>query len=217
MITNKNLVIFDNDGVIVDSESLSCGALNTLFQQEFGIDIGNDFSEVIGTSDRYAIEYYGSNFSLKIDDIDRLISLKQSIYLSSAGERLISFPYLLQVLEKCILNEIKMVVASSGSLQKIKFSLSQVNFNQFFSRIFSSEQVKRGKPEPDLFNLVAEQMGYTPNDCIIIEDSVNGIIAGKRAKMTVIGFTSTFNMEKLYNAGADHVIQSYSELLDLIS
>ena len=86
-----NGIIFDNDGVLVDSEYLSCYALNILFENFFGIDIGKDYSNVLGTSDKYAIEYYLTKHSIIEYDIENMVLEKSKIYFQIARDKLKTF------------------------------------------------------------------------------------------------------------------------------
>ncbi len=206
-------VIFDNDGVLVDSEYLSCYALNVLFDNFFGVDIGKDYSKVLGTSDRYAIKYYLKKHSINKFDLENLILEKGKIYFRIAKDKLKTFPYLERLLLK-LKDNMKLAVASSGSHEKIKFSLDQIKCRNYFDCIFSTEDVSKGKPNPDLFLHTAKVMKLKVGECVVIEDSINGIKAAKSANMDVIGFTSSFSVEELKGAGADIVIRSFKELLD---
>ena len=87
----------------------------------------------------------------------------------------------------------------------------------FEGRVFSASDVARGKPHPDIFLYAAERLGVKPADCIVIEDSVGGIIAARAAGATAIGFTAAGHIQpgieaRLREAGADHVVASFAEL-----
>lgn len=206
-------IIFDNDGVLVDSEYLSCYALNVLFENIFGVDIGRDYSKVLGTSDEYAIKYYLKKHGINKFDLENLKNEKGKIYFEIAKDKLKTFPHLERLLLK--LKDIMILaVASSGSHEKIKFSLDQIKFKNYFDYIFSTDDVSKGKPNPDLFLHTAKVMELKVGECVVIEDSINGIKAAKSANMDVIGFTSSFSEEELKGAGADIVIRSFKELLD---
>ena len=77
--------------------------------------------------------------------------------------------------------------------------------------------MKNGKPAPDLFNLAIQRSGSHPSKCIVVEDSLLGIQAAKSAEAFVLGFTGSFSREQLKNAGADLVVSTYIELIDLIN
>ena len=77
IFTGIQAVIFDCDGVLVDSEEMSCYALNIVFQNEFGIDIGTNYSDIIGTSLKFSLQYYLDKFHLSTSDIQHLAELKE--------------------------------------------------------------------------------------------------------------------------------------------
>ncbi len=109
-------------------------------------------------------------------------------------------------------------VASSTDLHHLRKNLAHVGLIELFDpHIFSASQVKRGKPAPDVFLYAASQMGFDPADCIVIEDSVNGVTAARRAGMKVLGFTGaghTFDglADRLMAAGALQVVPHMDDL-----
>lgn len=109
-------------------------------------------------------------------------------------------------------------VASSTQHGFLYRKLDLVNFSRFFGdRIYSGDMVERGKPAPDLFLHAAQAMGYEGRDCVVVEDSVNGVLGGKAAGALVIGFTGGSHCRKghgdmLEDAGADLVLDSHEEL-----
>ena len=114
--------------------------------------------------------------------------------------------------------EVPRCIASSSSPERLVLSLEVLNMTPLFEgRVFSASNVARGKPHPDIFLHAAEQLGIAPRDCIVIEDSVGGVTAGRAAGATVIGFTAAGHIQpghdaKLREAGADHVVASFAEL-----
>jgi HAD superfamily hydrolase (TIGR01509 family) len=114
--------------------------------------------------------------------------------------------------------EVPRCIASSSSPERLALSLDVLNMTPLFEgRVFSASNVARGKPHPDIFLHAAEQLGIAPRDCIVIEDSVGGVTAGRAAGATVIGLTAASHVQpghdvKLREAGADHVVASFAEL-----
>jgi HAD superfamily hydrolase (TIGR01509 family) len=114
--------------------------------------------------------------------------------------------------------EVPRCIASSSSPERLVLSLEVLNMTPLFEgRVFSASNFARGKPHPDIFLHAAEQLGIAPGDCIVIEDSVGGVTAGRAAGATVIGFTAAGHIQpghdaKLREAGADHVVASFAEL-----
>jgi HAD superfamily hydrolase (TIGR01509 family) len=109
-------------------------------------------------------------------------------------------------------------IASSSSPERLALSLEVLNMTPLFEgRVFSASNVARGKPYPDIFLHAAERLGVKPADCIVIEDSVGGVTAGRAAGATVIGLTAAGHIQaghdaRLRQAGADHVVASFAEL-----
>jgi HAD superfamily hydrolase (TIGR01509 family) len=114
--------------------------------------------------------------------------------------------------------EVPRCIASSSSPERLALSLDVLNMTPLFEgRVFSASNVARGKPHPDIFLHAAEQLGVNPRDCIVIEDSVGGVTAGRAAGATVIGLTAASHIQpgfevRLREAGADHVVPSFVEL-----
>jgi HAD superfamily hydrolase (TIGR01509 family) len=108
-------------------------------------------------------------------------------------------------------------VASSGTHAGIQYRLEKTGlFTQFEGRIFSSDDVARGKPSPDIFLHAAQSMGVDPRNCAVVEDSVSGVVAGVEAEMTVFGFSgSVTSSEELASAGAT-TFGAMSELRNLL-
>ena len=210
-------IIFDVDGVLVDSEPLSCGALNQILNEEMEIDIGIDYSEVIGTSNKDAVKFYLNKFGKTISDdqVMDLVDKKQLRYVKLAQRSLESFDNCELFISKLQKRDYRIAVASSGSLDKIRFSLDKVGLLKYFESLSSSEEVNKGKPAPDLFQLAINRQDASPENCLVIEDSMYGIEAGKASGAFVVGFSGSFSKVQLLDSGADFVVESYSELIDL--
>ena len=209
-------IIFDCDGVLVDSENYSCYALNILLKRHFDLDIGSDYKAVVGKNLKDAFNYYSTQFQLVINNPEQLYKEKDLIYQELAKGKLRTFNGVEQFLS--FLQNIgkKIAVASSGELEKILFSLRETHLLKYFpiSMITSSSEVSKGKPFPDLFLKSAEKMNVFSENCLVIEDAVTGVIAGKSAGMNVAGITNTFSTEDLLTAGADVVVREIHELIE---
>ena len=209
-------IIFDCDGVLVDSEKLSCKALNVVFEKHFNIDIGTDYSKVIGKALKDSFAYYFTTFNVDIDssiDLRILYQEKDTAYQNLAINNLKSFPGVIELLNFLQKTTLKFTVASSGTHEKILFNLEQGRLKKYFSIITSADEVTNGKPQPDLFLLSAKKLNLEPESCLVIEDSISGIKAAKSANMLAIGVTNTFDSKSLQEAGADKIIERLDELL----
>jgi HAD superfamily hydrolase (TIGR01509 family) len=109
-------------------------------------------------------------------------------------------------------------IASSSSPERLALSLEVLEMAALFEgRVFSASNVAHGKPHPDIFLHAADQLGVSPADCIVIEDSVGGVTAARAAGCTAIGFTAAGHIQpghdgRLRHAGAQHVVTSFAEL-----
>jgi len=208
-------LIFDCDGVLVDSEKLSCGAWLPVLERRGIPATLADIEAFIGKSDLAVLDHYRDRLGAPVDG--EIIAERETEYFSLARDRLRSFPGLRQVLEELTERHIPMAVASSGRPDKIRFSLELVGLRQYFPITCSAVEVARGKPAPDLFLRAADRLEHHPGECAVVEDSVPGIEAGRRAGMRVLGFTSSYPAHVLLTAGAHATFGSYADFIPLLS
>ena len=209
-----DLIIFDCDGVLVDSEIVSFKVEAEMFA-EIGIRLSAHdlLMRFLGTSSAsmFAIIEREHGIRLPTDFAAQATRRTLEVFdrelkpISGIAELLAGLPD-----RKC--------VASSSEPPRIRHSLSLAGIlHHFEPHIFSATQVKRGKPAPDLFLLAAESLGAAPARCLVIEDSVAGVTAARAAGMTVLGFTGGSHCldghaEKLRAAGARDVFDSCADL-----
>ena len=205
-------LIFDCDGVLVDSEPFSCGTWNVIFEEQYNIDIGTNYNAILGKNLRDAAEYYSKKYNLPYDNetLKKLAQLKEDTYYRIAEGKLHPIPGVNRIIQDAINLNLKIAVASSGSINKINFNLSQAGLNDKFKNIISADDVKYAKPAPDIFLEAMNRLGIEPEKCIIIEDSLSGIKAAKLSGAFTIGLATTFLVENLYEA--DLIIKNYDEL-----
>ncbi|MBB5052193.1 HAD superfamily hydrolase (TIGR01509 family) [Afipia massiliensis] len=214
-----DLIIFDCDGVLVDSEALACVVhADVLTQHGYAISAEQVHDRFLGRSAREARLEVETELGRAFPDaytaqlratIDRVF-----------GEQLQPVPYIADTLGR--LSQ-RICVASSGTPTRIRSSLGTTGLlDRFAPHLFSAMQVERGKPAPDLFLFAAAQMNTPPARCVVVEDSVPGVTAARAAKMTVIGFTGGAHCrpgdaDRLRAAGANIVIDDMRALPALIA
>ena len=196
-----DLIIFDCDGVLVDSELLASQVLSEELEKN-DVDVGprECRERFTGSSLKRVKElvFQSTGIELPDDFEDQVRKRDRHVF----EERLAPVSGIEEALE---LINTPVCVASSGSLEKITHSLKLAKiYDHFAPNLFSSEMVNRGKPAPDLFLYAAEQMGVAPERCLVVEDSPVGIKGAQKAGMAVFGF-----------AGASHAGPGYAEMLDL--
>jgi len=213
-----DLIIFDCDGVLVDSEALACVVhADVLTQFGYVITAEQVHDRFLGRSAREARLEVETELGRAFPD-SYTVQLKATID-RVFGEQLTPIPHIadtLARLSQCI------CVASSGTPTRIRSSLGTAGLlDRFDPHLFSAMQVERGKPAPDLFLFAAAQMKTPPERCVVVEDSVPGVTAARAAGMTVIGFTGGSHCrpgdtDRLRAAGADIVIGDMRALPALI-
>lgn len=213
-----DLVIFDCDGVLVDSEALACVVhADVLTQFGYTISAEQVHDRFLGRSAREARLEVESELGRVFPD-SYTAQLRATID-QVFGEQLQPVPHIFETLDR--LSQ-RICVASSGTPTRIRSSLGTTGLlDRFDPHLFSAMQVERGKPAPDLFLFAAAQMDTAPARCVVIEDSVPGVTAAHAAGMTVIGFTGgsplpAGDADRLRAAGANIVIGDMRALPDLI-
>ena len=202
-------VIFDMDGVIVDSEPRHERAFHEVW-------------EAMGYRDRHGInfqDYYGrSDRALWLDFIDKhrppqsldeLTAWKQNRLIEILRAEQPIFDGLPEVVEESAARW-PLAVASGSLHAVIDEVLAMKNLRQHFSAIVSVQDVAHGKPAPDVFLRAAELLGHKPADCLVLEDSAAGVTAANAAGMQVIAITNTLPRERLADATA--VVRTYEEI-----
>ena len=207
------LVIFDNDGVLVDSEPHAHPVLVDLLN-EYGyeIDVEASVAEFLGTTlghVRQTVEQrLGRDLPSDFEDRyhrDLFASYERGLEPVEGVE---------QVIRQL---EVPYCVASSGAAERICRSLDLAGLWGFFEgRAFSAEEVARGKPHPDLFLHAATRMNVSPKRCVVIEDSPLGVEAANRAGMSSVGFAARTPAERLEQA-SEGIISRMADLPPLLA
>jgi HAD superfamily hydrolase (TIGR01509 family) len=207
------LVIFDCDGVLVDSERLSHGVLHEMLA-ELGATLSFDETvfRFIGTSIHECLARATQVVGRPLpDDFSAQFARRtKTAFEASLGA--------VQGIE-ALLNSMttRFCVASNGNRAKVNFTLGHTGLlPRFEGRIFTAEDVAQPKPAPDLFLLAARMMGADPNSTTVVEDTPTGIVAAKRAGMKAIGFAAMTPDSQLVHAGADAIVKSMTELATLL-
>ncbi|MES1149370.1 MAG: HAD family hydrolase [Bradyrhizobium guangdongense] len=214
-----DLIIFDCDGVLVDSEVISCRAhASVLTRHGYPITPEQVLTRFLGVSDREARRMVEDEIGRKLPD-DLEAQIKSATLQFYAGE----LQPITHVAAAIAAIDLPKCVASSGTPEKIRHGLDCAGlYDQLAPHIFSATQVARGKPAPDLFLFAAEQMKTAPENCLVIEDSVPGVTGARAAGMAVLGFHGGSHCppghgEKLRQAGAGLIFDDMRQLPDLVS
>lgn len=214
-------VLWDCDGCLIDSEHIACGIAATMLS-ELGYEITtqNFVDRFCGQSQKHI---YGT--IQQESGVDYLPLLqkadKKERQRDAFRNELKAITGIVETLD--VIN-LPMAIASGSEMERLELTLKITDlYERFDGRIYNSAMVAKGKPAPDVFLYAAQQIGVSPIDCLVIEDSLNGVTAGKAAGMTVFGFTGGSHVldkqhhEKLLrDLGADLVFHDMKQLPSLM-
>jgi HAD superfamily hydrolase (TIGR01509 family) len=202
-------VIFDMDGLMVDSEPVQLRAVNDALRP-LGISVSEaDFMDMVG---RRAIDNFRElkrryGFGESPGQVEER---KDRAYLKRVRGELKPMPGLFRVIEMCEAKGLLLALASSSPLKDIRGTLEILGLENRFSFIVSGDDVKRGKPDPEIFLKAAERCGQPPSSLLVLEDSGHGVNAASAAGMYVIAVPNRFTTGQDFSR-ADRVLSSLTE------
>ena len=206
-------IIFDMDGVIIDSEPLHERAYLEIFSEKgYGETHGVNFDDYIGRTDKVLIEDFVAKHQPSFT-VENLSDWKKDRFLQLMRNEEPIFEDLPELVER-LAGRYPLAVASGSLHPVIDAVLALKNLRQHFRVCVSSSDVAHGKPAPDIFLHTAKLMNVAPRDCCVVEDSAAGVTAACAAGMDVIAITNSLPRAKLN--GATHIVDSYSEIDQLL-
>lgn len=205
----KKAVIFDLDGVLVDTSRFHRQAWYDLAEKE-GFRMSDEFFSRTFGMQNYQIIPLLAGESVCGKEIERMSLWKESRYRQYIKGNLQLSGGARELIEKLKTEGFKTAIGTSTPRSNLEFMLTEMRAERDFEVLVTGEDVKRGKPAPDTFLRAAEKLGVFPGRCIVIEDAVQGVESGRNAGMPVVAVTSTRNREDLRRA--DLIIDSLREL-----
>lgn len=208
------LVIFDNDGVLVDSEPLSNRVLaEYLTELGYPTTVEDSYRDFMGTASHrihdVVAERYGATLPEGFDELfhGRVFAAFESGLTPVRGAE--------RLLKELQQRAVPYCLASSAHHAWIRTALDVTGLRGHLAeeRIFSAQDVGVGKPAPDLFLHAARTLGVDPAACLVVEDSVNGVLAARAAGMDVLGYCALTDPAKLTAAGATALVTDVAEVL----
>ncbi len=206
-------VIFDMDGVIVDSEPRHEKAFFEVIREiGYGETHGMVFADYVGRTDQDLWQAFVARHTPP-HPLEELLARKRAKVLEILRRDQPLFPGLYELVEG-LSRRYRLGLASGSERPIVEAVLELRELGRFFPVTISGSDIKRGKPAPDIFLLAARRMGVAAEGCVVIEDSKPGVAAGLAAGMTVIAITNTYPREELVHA--HHVVSSYEEIGSLL-
>lgn len=205
-------VLFDMDGVLVDSEPFIAKAAIMMFE-ELGVHAKpEDFHPFVGTGENRYIGGVAEKYNIKVD-IQAVKARTYEIFGEIAKNNLFALPGAGEFISRCRDKGLKMALATSADRVKMKVNLTEIGLPpETFNTIITGEDVVNKKPFPDIYIKAAESMGLRPQECLVVEDAVSGIRSGKSAGCKCLAVTTSFGAEAL--SEADWIYSSLLEVPD---
>lgn len=212
MLTGIKAVIFDMDGVIIDSEPLWRRAMIQSFV-EIGIPFSDEHCRITtGLRFKEVAEFWFKKHSIthiSVDEFDELVINRLCDLIHSEGKAMKGVVEALQFLKN---KDLKIGIGTSSNTKLMNTVVDVLNIRHYFDELCSAEHMPYGKPHPMVYLTCAEKLGVNPLHCLVIEDSVNGIIAGKAAQMKVVAIPEDINKNNPKFSIADYSIESLLEM-----
>lgn len=209
-------VIFDMDGVIIDSELIRLHHVLGILKN-MGVNMSNEeYIKFIGTTYRYIWSTIKDRYGLP-NEVEELIAMDRDEYFKYiSSPKTIKKPIegIPEFAKSLYENTYKMAVASSSPINVIKLVVKSTSLNRYFDVLVTGDYVKRSKPEPDIFLYAAEKLGVLPEECVVIEDSCNGVKAAQKAGMKCIAYRN-LNSGNQDLSKADLITDSFYDLVGL--
>lgn len=217
MFDEIEAVIFDLDGSLVDSMWM-WRDIDIEYLGRFGIPLPEDLqSNIEGMSLGETAVYFKEHFGIP----DSIEQMKADWNEMARNKYLYEVPFKAharEFLEECVARGIKLGIATSNSRELVNAISEALNFNNYFSCIITGCDVERGKPFPDIYLKAASGLGVKPENCLVFEDIIPGIRAGKAAGMRVCAVEDAYsvNEREFKKATADFYIDDYNEVISVL-
>jgi HAD superfamily hydrolase (TIGR01509 family) len=215
-ISKIKAIIFDMDGVLVDSEPIHAKAeMQTC--SEFGMNVlADEWENFRGKKLEDIFSHASQKYGTGKEPIEEMINRKIRLYLDYALKEIDLILGTREFLTSVKNSDYRYALTTSGRKFQQDQILDKFGLKNFFEITVTADDVKNGKPDPEPYLKTIEKLGEKAENCLVIEDSDNGVISGKRAGCRVCGITNTFPKEKLEAVGADVIVKNFEELAKIL-
>ena len=193
-------VLFDMDGVLVDSEPFICEAATMMFAELGKIVTSEDFKPFVGTGENRYLGGVAEKYGLKLDIITAKARTYE-IYRRIIKGRLLPLPGALEFVDKCRKKGLKLAIATSADYIKLEANLTEIDLPlKSFNTTVNGLEVENKKPAPDIYLMAAGNLDLPAGDCLVVEDAISGVRAAIEAGCKCLAVTTSFRREDLSEA-----------------
>ena len=209
-------VLFDMDGVLVDSEEFICKAAVEMFREYGIVAKPEDFQPFVGMGENRYIGGVAEKYNLNLNIIEAKARTYQ-IYERITRGRLDPLPGALEFVTLCRNKRLLLALATSADRIKMDINLKEIGLsNDIFNTTINGLEVERKKPFPDIYLKAAENLGLKPDECLVVEDAVSGVRAAKTSGCKCLAVTTSFKRQELIEADwiCDSLLNAPDEALN---
>lgn len=203
-------ILFDLDGVVIDSEPVHEEAKRIVFARH-GIEVPDSlFDQYKGKTDWDIVAHVVHEYANGKITVDELLAQKQQAFRELASK----VPLVPGALDfiRAAKQVYRLALTTSSTPRNQGIAFDQFDLWQYFETIVTAVDITRPKPDPEPYLITCKKLNVSPDACLVIEDSVNGVLSGRTAGCTVAGLTTSFSAEALERAGAHFVVDGYEAL-----
>lgn len=203
------LVIFDFDGVLVDTELTTFNFYKELLPKYNIFLKDSDFQYKIGQK---SIDFFKNALGKKFDErlVQEITLVKRKAFIEDVKKYLTPIPGMFELLELCQKEGLKMAIGSQNEKELIQKALDEFRIRKYFSFTTSLQDIKNKKPDPEVYLLVTSKLGINPKDAIVIEDAPQGIEGAIKGGFKSVGVMTAFSEKELNEA--DLVVRDLTQL-----
>ncbi len=204
--------IFDMDGVLINSNAAHLASWQQISAEDGVLFSDETFWQTFGMTSEYIVENYWGNCSLPPEQIARIVDRKETVFRESIKQCVKPLEGAVDFVRFLSRKGYKIALGSSAPRINVDYTIEWLGLSDCFaSNVVAGNEVKQGKPAPDIFLLAAKKLGEAPQNCVVIDDSRSGVSAGKAAGMTTIGFFSEGHRKEEYD-NADYIVKTFDEI-----
>jgi len=208
-------IIFDLDGVIIDTEPLHARTKRMAFEQ-YGVSVPEHmYAEFKGRSDEDMVRYGLKHFGPPSLEWQQVLARKHELFTEHFRE-IETVPGALEFIASARRRFDKMALVTSAIRRNQEYAMSRFGLASFFDVIVTGEDITRTKPDPEPYLAAISRLGVAPESCLVLEDSINGVVSANAAGCAVVAITTSFTAAELAEAKPHTIVSGYDELTSLL-